>query len=50
MNNKVYVILKLTVCNNDAECGANKGCRRGECTGKISKEITLNKKYFVVDD
>jgi len=22
----------LCVCNNDAECGANKGCRRGECT------------------
>ena len=50
MNNKVNVILKLTACDYDTECGANRGCRNGGCTGKISKGITLNEKYFVVDD
>ena len=45
-NNKVYVLFKLTVCTDDEDCGANEGCRQGECTGKISKEVTLSKKYL----
>ena len=52
MNNKVYVLLKLTGCDYDSECvsklGADYGCRNSWCTGKISKEITVNEKYFVI--
>ena len=49
MNNKVYVLYKLTGCDYDSECPANHGCRNSWCDGKTSKEITLNEKYFIVD-
>ena len=48
MNNKVYVLYKLTGCDYDSECPANHGCRNSWCDGKTSKEITLNEKYFIV--